>query len=387
MIKGIKIKYGDYLINILSFSIYIGIQQLVLLPLLSNKLTQISFSNTILFLTVFNILSIAMGNELGNVYILKEKSDFKVDIVYIKILLQNTFILLIISFLFSMLLKNSLLLLFLTFLFSNIKNFSTGILRKNDKYKELMIGNIYYSLGVIMGLFTLFVNNNFLYPFLFGELISLLYLIYILKKNNIKIIDEGPSNVKMEFNSLFFVSLLLNGLSYLDRFLIYPILGAVAMNAYYSTSAMSKFLSLLVNPINNVMMTKLSNSEKKINYGQFIKIMSWVLIISILLSMFTSFLGLYILYRKYLYVSLKLIVPVGIGSGLTITILLIKSFFMINNGTKELIKINLHYALVFIISALIGSHLFGLVGFAWSNVFSRFVQLIVYCYSYEKGRY
>lgn len=388
MINKIKIKYEDYIVNVLSFGIYIGIQQLVLLPILANKLNTSSFSNSILFLTFFNIISIAMGNELGNVYILnKNNSDFIVDRVYFKLLRKNTMFLIVISIFLSILLKNNFILLFLTLFLSNIKNFFSGVLRKNNKYHTIMKSNVYYSIGIITGLITMLYLNNYLIPFLFGEFLSTLYVLFNMKKYNISISDNKDYvNIKKEFKNLFLVSLLLNGLSYLDRFLIFPILGAEAMSSYYSTSSMSKFLSLLVTPVNNVMMAKLSNSKKGFNERRFKKIIFIAILVSISLSIITSFLGLYILYRPYFYVSLNLIIPVGIGSGLTITILLIKSLFMLNNGTQDLIKINSWYACIFILAALIGSNMFGLIGFAWSNVFSRIIQLYMYWYMFKKGR-
>lgn len=373
-------KYKDYIINTLAFGIYIGIQQLFLLPVLSRNLSPTVFASSILFLTILNVVSIAFGNELGNVYILKnKKNSYKVEKIYLTILLKISLLMFVISIVVSFFINNNVFLIFIVFALSNIKNFLIGILRKNNDYYSIMISNIFYCLGILLGIIFMFKTNNYIYSFLIGELFSLFFILYK-SKGIVTIIrsDFSEKEIVDEYRSLSTVSLLLNGLSYLDRFLIFPILGANAMNSYYSTSALSKILSLLVNPINSVMMAKFSNEKSEISSKKFLNNIIIILIISIILSIIGSLLGLYILYNNYFVKSLTIVIPVGISSGLTITILLLKSIFLVKNGSKQLLTINFIYAVLLIFSSLILSYFFGLVGFAWANVISRLVQLYAY---------
>lgn len=377
----VKIRqYKDYVINTVAFGLYIAIQQLILLPLLSHQFSSSTFANAIIFLTVMNIISIVFGNELGNVYVLKSSENtYMIEKIYLIILGKNSIIIFIVSIIISIIIDNSIILIFLVFILSNIKSFITGILRKNNAYYEIMISNLFYCLGIFVGIFFMIRTNNYIYPFLIGELLSVLFFIYKLKRK-IKINKQknDSSEIINEYKNLSSVSLLLNSLAYLDRFLIFPMLGASAMNSYYSTSALSKIISLLVNPINSVMMAKLSNKKELKSSRKFLNNIIIILIISIFLSILSSIAGLYTLYNNYFYSSLNIVIPVGIASGLTITILLLKSIYLVNRGSKELLLINIIYAILLVISSIIFSYYFGLIGFAWANVISRLVQFYIY---------
>lgn len=61
----------DVSFNVLAFGLYIAIQQIFIMPYLSKNSSEIEFSNIILFITIFNIVSVVLGDELGNTRIIR----------------------------------------------------------------------------------------------------------------------------------------------------------------------------------------------------------------------------------------------------------------------------------------------------------------------------
>lgn len=380
-------KYSDYILNILAFGTYIFSQQIVLLPFLGKNLNSTEFSNVIMFLTIFNVITIALGNELANVFIIN-KENKNIDQTYYKILFIINFVLFIVSMIISYYIEENFFLVFLTFLISNYKNFFIGVLRKNNEYNEVLKSNLLYFIGIVIGIYIYNYINSFVFPFLIGEALSSIFIINLRRKFNYKTEGRSPFNRKIlnQFKDLSLVSFILNGLAYLDRFLILPILGANSMSIYYSASSMSKMLSLIANPINSVLLTKLSkNKNNEHKTTKIILVFSFFTIISIILSFISSYLGVLFLYPKYLKDTIRILLPIAISSGIGITVLLFKSVYIMRKGTYMLMTINVGYAFLLTITSLVLSSKYGIQGFAWANVISRISQLIIYFIYYGKG--
>lgn len=380
-------KFGDYISNIMAFGMYIFIQQIILVPMLSGSLTESEFSKIILFMTVLNIVSIVIGTELGNTRILEDNNVSK-DSIYNVLIIKIFSVSLPLSiFLYLFIYSDSLqfLLALLTCFLCSFKQYLSSYFRLENKFKYILYGNFFYGVGVILGVLLFIISGNPIFSFLIGELVTVIYLIFVSQKEkiwNINLRDSGDIKEKKivytSYLNLAMVSLLLNGLSYLDRFIIGPLLGLNVIAIYYSASAMSKFLSLLVNPINSVLIAKLAKQQKKYSYTTFFKFQIIILIGSCILSIVTSYLGVYFLYNQYFELAKSIILPVGIASGLSIASLISKTFVLVDVGTKGIININLLYGIVFFILAIVFSNIFGLQGFAWSSVIARAIQLLQY---------
>ena len=55
----------DLIINTFSFFIYIFAQQLLFMPLMGKWLAETQYTNFVIYISLFSILSNALGNELG----------------------------------------------------------------------------------------------------------------------------------------------------------------------------------------------------------------------------------------------------------------------------------------------------------------------------------
>lgn len=382
--------YKDFISNIFAFGLYIVIQQLFLLPFLSLRISTQDFANVILFITVLNIISIVLGTELGNTLIIKRSVDNQLyTLILKKVLLILVIPLAITTFIIF---KNVLIsiIIILTLYIASIKQYLNGYLRLNNKFNWLFYSNIFYALGVLVGVSLLSVSKNPYIPFLLGEFASLVYILFKMKKigfhfeyeyrnGNVFNTDDFKS-----YKTLALSSLLLNGLSYLDRLIISPILGINNLAIYYGASSTSKILLLLINPINSVLITRFNVRNNFKSFKKILTIILTVFVCSSIISVVASFLGILILYPLYYQEAIKIILPVGLSSGLTITTLIFKTIIVATSGTEGIFKVNIVYGIIFIFSAIILSFLLGIQGFAWATFFSRGIQLVQYGLLYRK---
>ncbi|MFH7818870.1 lipopolysaccharide biosynthesis protein [Neobacillus thermocopriae] len=390
-------KVKDYGINVSAFGIYILMQQLVIMPILARLTNDTSFSNIILFISIFNIVCIFLGDELGNTRIVRANiyqskkihGDFHAILSLIIILL--VLICTLANYFVNFNWLNMYLYLAIIIL-GIIRYFSMSFFRLKLKFHNILYMNILYGIGAVLGL--IFATNGYyLAPFLLGEIISNLFVFFLVLKEK----DHRPTlaltpefnNTIGTFANLSIISIVVNTLAYLDRILIFPVLGASAMAIYFSASAMSKMVSLIINPISGVILAKLTRvrNEKRV---EVIKVVTKYLLPSILLfsvgSIIVSYFGVKIFYNKYFYDALPLIVPIGLATAFSLASFLLKPFLISFFKTKELMFIHLFYAVVFCISMYFFSFWWGIIGFAWSTSFARLTQLLFYFLIIIKGK-
>lgn len=389
-------KYKDYGINAFAFGLYIIMQQMVIMPFLAKWFDDDTFSSVILFVSIFNIICIVLGDELGNTRIIRSRlykannlnGDFHIILLGI---VSIVFLVGIIINSFLSINWDELLILLIIVALGIIRYFSMSYYKLNIKFKYILNINIAYSVGAGIGLY-LASRGYYLAPFLMGELTAGLFIgILVLSSKE----NRPVMRLTNEFNNTFWTLInlslmasIVNVLAYLDRIIILPVLGGTAMAIYYSASAMSKMISLIVNPVSGVILAKLTVIEvdkKKELIMKVVRYLIPLIIIFTLASLFASYLGVKIFYNQYFGDAKFLLVPISVATALSLSTFLLKPFLISFYKTKEVMLMHIFYALTFIISMYYFSYWWGIAGFAWANCLSRLVQLLLYFYMSVKG--
>ena len=300
---------SDMILNMIGFGIYIVSQQILLLPILAKFVNDEIYASIVLYISILNVVCNVTGGELGNVRIVRDSDYKKNNIIgdFSRILLFLSFIVIIIVFPILIYLKYSVLgsiLLLITMLLSNVRLYATSYYRLEQKYNRVITQNLLYCLGIILSLIVFYFFKNIYLLLLIPEIISVGYALKysdLLKMKMLK--TKQIKNTIKKYGELGFVSLLTNLMNYIDKFLIYPILGATSVAVYYAVNSMSKIISLITNPMSNVILSWVSkvNENKKKN-----KIIKSTIIINIpiiivvsIISIPLTYLALKILYSQY----------------------------------------------------------------------------------------
>lgn len=372
----------DMFVNTFSFGIYIIAQQIVLMPIMSRVLSQEEYANYIIYISIFAIISNVLGSELGVVrQVRNDKDDGK---NYNRILLILIPIIVIVSVVSLYFLKYSIVdTIFLTIaiLLANIRLYSASYFRMNRDFKKVLLQNVIYFIGILIGL-VIYIKCNYIWiPTLIAEIFTLIYSLI-----NTDIIKAGISKnrnkeIRRTFTDLGFISLLVNGMVYFDKILVYPILGGTAVTLYYSTSVMSKIISLIVNPLYSVILSWLKDNDDKFKskiVSLTVKINIPVLFLSFIISVPLTYIAMKILYPQYFEASVYLIIPVCIGLAFSVVSSLVKAILLKYMDSKKLVKAYVIYFIIFVISAITMSKFIGLIGFVYSNVISKFSLWIIF---------
>lgn len=377
---------SDMILNMIGFGIYIVSQQILLLPILAKVVNDEVYASIVLYISILNVVCNVTGGELGNVRLVKDADYKKNNIIgdFSRILLFLSLIVVIIIFPILLYLKYSILgsmLLIITMLLANIRLYATSYYRLEQKYNRVIIQNVLYLIGIILSLIIFYLSKNIYLLLLIPEIISVGYALKYSDLLKMKLIKTKEiKNTIKKFGELGFVSLLVNLMNYIDKFLIYPILGATAVAVYYAVNSMSKIISLITNPMSNVILSWVSkvNENKKKNKiikSTIIANIPIIIVVSIV-SIPLTYLALKILYSQYLADAMILIVPISIITAFGAASTLTKSVILKFSDTKRLMFIYMGYFVLFAILAYNLSKTNGLLGFAYSNLISRIILWI-----------
>lgn len=371
-LKKIKNLIRDLFFNTLGFGIYIATQQILLMPIMAKIFPEEEFAKIVLYISVFAIVTNVLGSELGIVKQVKrdeirEKSDYN------RILLQLFPFIILVSMVTLYILKFNvieIIMLTISILLGNTRLYSAAHFRANKDFKKIVIQNVLYLIGTVLGLFITYKLKMIAIPMLLAEVICLIFDIL-----NTDIIKTGVSKTQSNkeiwktFAGFGFISFLINMTTYFDKIIIYPILGDNAVNVYYATSSMSKILSLITNPLHGVILSWLKGNDeefKKKVTTVTLKANIPMLIITFLLSIPLTYIAVMILYPQYLEDSRKLIIPICIGVAFSTASSIVKAILMKYIESKKLVKIYVIYIIILFLGATIASYYIGITGFAYA---------------------
>lgn len=371
-LKKIKNLIRDLFFNTLGFGIYIATQQILLMPIMAKIFPEEEFAKIVLYISVFAIVTNVLGSELGIVKQVKrdeirEKSDYN------RILLQLFPFIILVSIVTLYILKFNvieIIMLTISILLGNTRLYSAAHFRANKDFKKIVIQNVLYLIGIVLGLFITYKLKMIAIPMLLAEVICLIFDIL-----NTDIIKTGVSKTQSNkeiwktFAGFGFISFLINMTTYFDKIIIYPILGDNAVNVYYATSSMSKILSLITNPLHGVILSWLKGNDeefKKKVTTVTLKANIPMLIITFLLSIPLTYIAVMILYPQYLEDSRKLIIPICIGVAFSTASSIVKAILMKYIESKKLVKIYVIYIIILFLGATIASYYIGITGFAYA---------------------
>lgn len=386
-IKKTIVKYSDFikdlLINTFSFSIYIFAQQLVLMPVISKIFNEDIFAKYIMITSIAAIISYTLGAELGIVR--QSREDINNNDTYNFIWKYLVIIILSLVFISSLLLRYRVIdsiFISISILLMNFRLYYASVYRLNRKFNYVLIQNIIFFIGIIIGILFLYKTKIVWIPMLFAETMS---NVFSFSNKKYRINFKGKTvnkNVLKNFFDLGFVSFIANTMVYFDKILIFPLLGTRAVNVYYSSTTMSKVTNMVIQPIYGVLLTWIKNdkeSRKKV-LTNIIKVSIPIVILVTIIGYPVSYLLIKILYSEYLTDAVLPLLPISIGVGFNVAANLLKAIAIKYYESGIFIRVYTIYSISFIVLSLILTSLFGLLGFGIANCISRIVLYLQFLF-------
>ena len=376
----------DFVLNIIATALPIFVVQLVILPLV-NKFSTNEYGLIITYISLFTVISQPIGGALDNIKLLaaknyeciEEKGDFNIYTIYFSILdiIMTVVGYLIISKRISIL---GLLFIIIISLLSCIRNYWSVFFRINLNYFNILISNILLSVGYVIGYFIYRFTGYWEFIYIIGNLVSLVFIFIKAKpfKEGIKKSKYFKQNL-ISVIILLVASFLVALTNYVDRLILYPLLGSAVVAVYYASTIFGKIISQFINPINSVILSYLSKS-KGVSKKTFLKCLALVCCVAIIGFIFCLLISDFLL--DLLYPNLKMdaikFVPIATATAMVNMIIVTINPFVLKfkNFTWQIV-INV-INVVFYLGLSFGLYLWiGLIGFYIGILATSLIKLIV----------
>ncbi len=260
--------------------------------------------------------------------------------------------------------------------------------RLEINYKKILYSNIILIIGYLIGFLLFLFLDIWQLIYLVGEFFSLIYVIKKteLLKEPIKITNLFKNTIK--YGSIILGSSFFKTAIYqIDRLLLYPILGPRMVAIYYVSILFGKSLSMLVTPIDHVILTYLTKMKKfKTDYFKLLIITAvslGVITYSIVIVISKPILN--ILYPQYVDEAIKLIYITTLTS-------IFRMFCGVTNplilkfcSITWQIWINFIDIIVYIALTLYLVNLYGIYGFCFAALIASVIQFIIIICVYIKN--
>lgn len=380
---------SDFSYNILSSLISTGVIQLVLYPTLARTLSAEKYGSFLTIISVINILTLSLGNNLATTRLIKDdyyrernlKGDFNI-LLMISLVLNYVFLYIYnLEFSLDFISFNCVA---LASSLTIIRTYLSVAFRLKLDYKKNLILNIIIAIG--FAFCTIFFADFDYWPIIYiiSNVMGIIYMIF-----TYNLLNE-PYRVTTNFKKVFkvYIFLVLSGFianltTYLDKLIIYPVLGASSVSVYSVASFLGKSLALIIPPITSVFLSYLCTDRFKMTkklYKRFNIMFTFLAVITFLVCLLfekpiTKFLYPTVYEKAMPYIIIANFASIlGILSSFngTITLKYAPSFWQV---ILSVIKIT-----VYVILCCILMNKYKLYGFAVGLAITNFVNIIMNYY-------
>jgi O-antigen/teichoic acid export membrane protein len=377
----------DIILSIISASIPVVLMQIVLYPFIASKIGATSFGLLLTLIGISNIFSGITGNTLNNVRLLLDreysekhlKGDFNI-LLFSSLLISSIFLSFAVFYYEKKINLINIIAITVISIFTAVNSYISVEFRLKLDYFKIILSNIFLSAGYGIGFIIFTASGYWQVIFIIGSGLCLIYNLHatsILKEPFRKtyFFNLALKNYIILFFSIF-ISLVA---SYIDRWLLFPILGGEQVAIFYSASVIGKILSLVTGPIAGVLLSYIVK-KKSISFQEYIKYIILLTLISIIgyfLGIIISQKIIYLIYPSWADKSLQY-VPI------TVAICMLELFASMNNviilkfkKRKWQIIIQISYFIFYFLLSIYLIKNKGLLGFCYASLFASMIKVIM----------
>lgn len=374
-------------LSIAASAIPIATLQLILLPLLGQQLPNENEYG--LIITLIGVMSVATQTfgPLNNVRLLlnqeyadtKECGDFNILLVLFAFAGALCTVIGSAIFFTSLNVIHIMLLSMATAL-NVINGYLLVAFRLEINYVRIFIGNTALCVGYFIGYGLFLISGYWEWIYVIAPLFSILYVI-----KHSRLIAE-PFRFTPLLKKTFRQSLVLilagclgSLLSYIDRLVLFPLIGGAALSVYYASTILGKAISMGITPIAGVMLSYFAGMKRisRRNITLAIGTAGVVGAVGYLVCIVISPMLLKMLYPQWAEEALKLIAITSLTAVVEMVCSVASPIILKFRDIRWQIAIYSFYLVVYVGISLCGLRFYDLIGFCVGALLSTFLKLIV----------
>ena len=365
--------------------------QLCVYPLIAKQHSEEDYGNIIFVMGIVNIIILTIGNALGDIRLTRDSEyadagtmgDFNI-IITIGVALSGVitaFIFGVFGKAFNITSLAVLITLPIVSMLGTLCSYLLSYFRLRLQFKEGVIESLFVSLGYVVGIALSFLTGVWTVPFLVSYIFADVYLIY--KTGAFKESFKKTSICRgtlAEYSSLSLSYLIKSGMTYVDRFVITPLLGAATLSVFTVSSTFGKSASIAIQPMANVALGYYAQKNFKMTVKKYwvtniVTLLFGVLFYGVSLLLSAPF--IYIFYPDYVDSAIKFIPISNIAVILTAVTAMIQPALLKYCRMAWQLVIQITYGAIVIVLSLILIPYFDLIGFCYALIAANVCKLVI----------
>ena len=367
----------DFLLNILASLVSVGSIQLICYPMLSKIMSPSEYGVLLTLMGFSNLVVVVLGNSLNNARLIRDQSyrearvagDFNPLVIVCSII--SLIILAGVAAFFKYDLFNAVLVGIATAL-TVWSAYHQVSFRLTINYIKNLAFNVLRAVGYAIGSVVACRLGYWQVSFVIGEVVGCIYLLFCARTVSEPYVCT--SLFSATFRDFSFVSWgnVANGvMTYVDRFLLLPLLGATSVAYYTVASYLGKSAGILINPVSSVLLTYFVKDKDKVDRRIFHKRLFIVAVMSSAMLLFVLLIArptLSILYPDLVSGALPYVLPASIAATLGVVSGTIQPMVLAYAPAYWQTIIQIGYLLIFGFFGLFGISAAGLTGFCFALI-------------------
>ena len=369
-----------------------AILQLIILPLAEKKMGEEQFGAMITVVAFIQLVAGSFANALNNVRLIRNNKEGKTGIYnLLTIIFSVVSCVMVVGYCIinsiSLSFADIIALIVLSIVVL-LADYYSVYYRLKLNYTMVLISSVLSSVGYFVGLLIFNFSGVWHFIYLMAYLASTILAAIYGKPHLEGLTAKAEDKEVVTSTGMLVLAKFLGRIStYADKIIMLPILGGAAVTVYYQASLLGKCLSMVISPLNNVILSHLCSSNKKKNQFWYTLIFggaccfSFYIVATLLERPF-----LMILYPDAVDEAMKYIYLTNLAAVLMTLVSMLEPFVLKNCKLVVQLIINGGVSAVYCISTLTLGMIGGLMGFCVACVLSYIVKLIIVIVVYKSRR-
>ena len=363
----------------------IAVLQLLVLPYMAARLGDVNNGLALTIIGLFALSAGTFGNSLNNVRLLMQLDyeEQRLQGDFNPLLILFTAVNCIVMVIGTCWYEGgfhaiSILLVVSVSVLNLLREYFSVEFRLKLNYNAVLINNLFLVAGYLLGTVLFYQTGYWQFIYLIGTGLSLLY---ILKKTSLhrEPLKKTPLYPVTARKSVILMisAFCANALNYLDRLLLFPMLGGTAVSIYYSATLFGKIISMGITPINNVMLSYFSRIKdlKRKYFFYLLGAVTAVGSIGYVICVLISKSALHLLYPTWAAQSLQYIAVTTATAIFQMISSVLNPMVLRFRKTEWRIIINLSNIILYVGLSLVLVQLYGLMGFCIAAMLTSLLKI------------
>lgn len=390
----------DMFLNIFATLIPMAALQLVILPLVARDLSDADYGIALASIALLGLIPLTAGNVINNVRLLRDseyrrndaRGDFSLIVVVACALCSVSVS--VGSYVVGVVSLMELVLVAIASALMLGREYLVVEYRLKLNYLGILYTNLWQALGQFVGLAALFALDSWAFVYVFGYLASDVYLLLSTS------IWREPLGTTPRLRatlgdvaSLGFANILNKLTNYADRLVLIPLAGASSVSVYYVACLFGKVLSLIVSPINNVLLSYLAKESRAARKEFWIALASSgaLCVAGYAVTILASHPLISLLYPQYVDAAMTYVPIATAASYVMVLSNVANPFVMRFCDLRWQTAMNAVFCASFFLGSVAGYYIDGLLGFCVGVLLANCVRLVlavaIYLTRTESGRF